>query len=97
MSYSPYDNIEAKDYPHMLITGGLNDSQVRYHEPAKFAAKLRELKTDDNILLLKTNMESGHGGASGRFDRLKETAFEYAFILDRLGMKEVKKKQNIKG
>jgi len=97
MSYSPYDNIEAKDYPHMLITGGLNDSQVRYHEPAKFAAKLRELKTDDNIVLLKTNMESGHGGASGRFDRLKETAFEYAFILDRLGMKEVKKKQNIKG
>jgi len=81
-SYSPYDNIEAKDYPNMLITTGLHDSQVQYWEPAKWVAKLRELKTDDNILLLKTQMDFGHSGASGRFEGLKEVALEYAFILD---------------
>jgi oligopeptidase B len=70
----------------MLITAGLNDSQVGYHEPAKYIAKLREFKTDDNLVLLKTNMESGHGGATGRFDQLKESAFELAFILSRLGL-----------
>lgn len=85
-SYSPYDNVEAKNYPHMLIVAGLNDSRVKYWEPAKWTAKLRELKTDNNILLLKTNMGAGHGGASGRYERLKEVAFEYAFILERLGL-----------
>ena len=70
----------------MLVTAGLNDSQVLYHEPAKFVAKLRDYKTDNNILILKTNMESGHGGASGRFDRLKEFSQWYAFLLDRLGI-----------
>ena len=81
LSYSPYDNVEAKDYPNMLITAGLHDSQVQYWEPAKWIAKLRELKTDDNLLLLYTNMEAGHGGASGRFEALKEDAMEYAFLL----------------
>lgn len=87
-SYSPYDNIEAKDYPNMLITTGLHDSQVQYWEPAKYVAKLRELKTDSNQLYMHTNMEAGHGGASGRFDSLKETAMEYAFILDLEGITE---------
>lgn len=81
-SYSPYDQVEAKAYPNMLITTGYWDSQVQYWEPAKWVAKLREYKTDDNILLLQTNMEAGHGGASGRFDALKDVAREYAFILD---------------
>ena len=80
-SYSPYDNVEAKEYPNMLITTGLHDSQVQYWEPAKWTAKLRELKTDDNLLLFKTDMTSGHGGASGRFESLKEDALEYAFLL----------------
>lgn len=80
-SYSPYDQVSAKAYPNMLVTTGLHDSQVQYWEPAKWVAKLRELKTDDNLLLLHTNMETGHGGASGRFDSLKETAEEYAFFL----------------
>ncbi|MBK6345900.1 MAG: S9 family peptidase [Bacteroidales bacterium] len=88
LSYSPYDNVKAQNYPNMLVTGGLNDSQVGYQEPAKFVAKLRALKTDNNILLLKTNMESGHGGATGRFDALRETAFEVAFILNRVGVVE---------
>ncbi|MGO4708744.1 S9 family peptidase, partial [Chryseobacterium sp. 2TAF14] len=79
--YSPYDNIEAKDYPHLLITTGFHDSQVQYWEPAKWTAKLRELKTDNNILVFKTDMSSGHGGASGRFESLKEDALEYAFLL----------------
>jgi len=81
-SYSPYDNVVAKDYPNLLITTGLHDSQVQYWEPAKWIAKLRELKTDDNLLLMHTNMEAGHGGASGRYRRYKETALEYAFLLD---------------
>ncbi|MGP1529430.1 MAG: S9 family peptidase [Treponema sp.] len=84
LSYSPYDNIEAKQYPNMLVTGGINDSQVLFHEPAKYTAKLRALKTDNNILLLHMNMESGHGGATGRYGRLKDVAFNYAFILSRL-------------
>jgi oligopeptidase B len=85
-SYSPYDNIAAKDYPHMLITAGLNDPRVAYWEPAKWTAKLRAMKTDNNRLLLRTNMGAGHGGASGRYDFLREVAFKYAFILDALGM-----------
>jgi oligopeptidase B len=88
LSYSPYDNVEGKAYPAMLITGGLHDSQVQYWEPAKWAAKLRELKTDNNRLLLKTNMEAGHGGASGRFRRHRETAFSYVFLLELAGISE---------
>jgi len=82
MSYSPYDNVKAKAYPHLLVTTGLHDSQVQYWEPAKWVAKLRTMKTDDNRLLLKTNMDAGHGGASGRFRRYKELAFVYTFLLD---------------
>jgi oligopeptidase B len=85
-SYSPYDNIAAKDYPHMLITAGLNDPRVAYWEPAKWTAKLRATKTDNNRLLLRTSMDTGHGGASGRYDSLREAAFKYAFILDVLGV-----------
>jgi len=88
LSYSPYDNVEKKAYPAMLITGGLHDSLVQYWEPAKWAAKLRELKTDKNRLLLKTNMDAGHGGASGRFRRHHETAFSYVFLLDLAGIKK---------
>jgi len=82
LSYSPYDNVEAKDYPNLLVMTGLHDSQVQYWEPAKWVAKLRAMKTDDNVILLKTNMEAGHGGASGRFRRLRETALQYAFMID---------------
>ena len=85
-SYSPYDNVEAKAYPDMLITAGLNDPRVSYWEPAKWSAKLRDMKTGDNVLLLKTNMGAGHGGVSGRYEQFKEIAFEYAFILKRLGL-----------
>jgi oligopeptidase B len=88
LSYSPYDNVEAKDYPAMLVTTGLHDSQVQYFEPAKWVARLRALKTDDNLLILDTDMTSGHGGASGRFRRYKRTALILAFILDQLGIKE---------
>ena len=84
-SYSPYDNVEAKDYPSMMVTTGLHDSQVQYWEPAKWVAKLREMKTDDNPLVMYCNMDTGHGGASGRFERYKETAMEYAFLLDLAG------------
>ena len=80
-TYSPYDNVERKAYPHMLVTTGLNDPRVAYWEPAKWVAKLRAMKTDNNLLVLKTNMGAGHGGSSGRYDALKETAFRYAFIL----------------
>ncbi len=90
LSYSPYDQVEAKDYPATLVTTGLHDSQVQYWEPAKWVAKLRELKTDKNPLLLHTNMDAGHGGASGRFARLKEVALQYAFFLDLAGKNEVK-------
>ncbi len=84
LSYSPYDNVEAKNYPALLVTTGFHDSQVQYWEPAKWVAKLRELKTDDNLLLLHTNMDFGHGGASGRFEWIKDAALEYAFIFELL-------------
>ncbi|MCH2223681.1 MAG: S9 family peptidase [Crocinitomicaceae bacterium] len=86
-SYSPYDNIEKKAYPNLLITTGYWDSQVQYWEPAKWIAKLRDYKTDDNLLIMNCNMEVGHGGASGRFERYKEVALEYAFLLDLEGIK----------
>jgi oligopeptidase B len=85
-NYSPYDNVGARAYPWMLVTTSLNDSQVMYWEPAKWVAKLRSLKTDQNPLYLKTNMAGGHGGSSGRYDRLKEAAFRYAFMLDAVGL-----------
>ena len=81
LSYSPYDNVKKQDYPHLLVTSGLHDSQVQYWEPTKWVAKLRAMRTNQNLLLLHTNMEAGHGGASGRFSALKELAIEYAFIL----------------
>ncbi len=81
MKYSPYDNVKAQKYPNMLVTTGLFDSQVQYWEPSKWVAKLRDVKTDNNLLMLHTNMEAGHGGASGRFKRYKETALEYSFML----------------
>ena len=84
-SYSPYDNVEAKDYPSILVTTGYHDSQVQYWEPAKWVAKLRELKTDDQPLLMYCNMDTGHGGASGRFQKYKEVAMEYAYLLDLAG------------
>ncbi|MEZ4779476.1 MAG: S9 family peptidase [Flavobacteriaceae bacterium] len=87
-SYSPYDNVVAKSYPNMLVTTGLHDSQVQYWEPAKWVAKLRELKTDTHILIMHTNMDAGHGGASGRFESLKEIAMDYAFLLDLEGIKD---------
>jgi oligopeptidase B len=87
-SYSPYDQVKAQAYPPLLVTAGLNDPRVTYWEPAKWVAKLRELKTDGNELLLKTNMGAGHGGKSGRFESLKETAEEFAFILWQLGVEE---------
>jgi len=84
LSYSPYDNVRPTAYPHILITTGLNDTRVAYWEPAKFAAKLREMKTNNNLLLLHTNYEAGHAGASGRYDYLKEVAIDFAFLIDRL-------------
>ncbi len=88
LSYSPYDNVERVDYPNLLVTTGLHDSQVQYWEPAKWVAKLRTMKTDSNRLYLHTNMEAGHGGASGRFKRHRETALEYAFLLNLAGIAE---------
>jgi oligopeptidase B len=85
LGFSPYDNARAQDYPAMLVTTGLWDSQVQYFEPAKWVAKLRTLKTDSNPLFLRVEMEAGHGGKSGRFQRYRDIATEYAFILDRLG------------
>ena len=87
-SYSPYDNVVAKNYPALLVTTGLHDSQVQYWEPAKWVAKLRDLKTDKNLLIFHINMDYGHGGASGRFQWIKDTALEYAFILDQIGISE---------
>ena len=84
LSYSPYDRVEAKDYPNILVTAGLHDSQVQYWEPAKWVARLRAMKTDNNTLLLKTHMDAGHGGGSGRDRRYEEIAFQYAFMLDLL-------------
>ena len=88
LSYSPYDNVEAKDYPNLLVLTSLHDSQVQYWEPAKWVAKLRALKTDTNRLLLRTKMEAGHGGVSGRYKQYRERAFTYAFLLDLVGIKE---------
>jgi oligopeptidase B len=88
LSYSPYDNVAAGAYPHLLVTTGLHDSQVQYWEPAKWVAKLRTIKTDSNRLLLRTKMEAGHGGVSGRYKRYRETAFVYAFLLDLVGIHE---------
>jgi oligopeptidase B len=85
-AYSPYENVSKQAYPHLLITAGLTDPRVTYWEPAKWVAKLRDLKTDDNLLVLKMNMGAGHAGASGRFDYLKEVALMYAFILKVFGM-----------
>lgn len=79
-SYSPYENVEKKNYPNLLVTTGLHDSQVQYFEPAKWVARLRDMKTDKNVLMLKTDMDYGHGGASGRFDYLKDVALVYAFM-----------------
>jgi len=87
-SYSPYDNLRPGNYPAMLVTTALYDSQVAYWEPAKYVAKLRTLKKDNNLLLLKTNMSAGHGGASGRYDALRETAFSYTFLLTQLGIEK---------
>ena len=86
LSYSPVDNVKKQDYPAMFISTGLFDSQVQYYEPAKWVAKLREYKTDDHPLVFKINMEAGHGGKSGRFQRLREVAEEYAFMLDLVGI-----------
>jgi oligopeptidase B len=90
-SYSPYDNVKEQNYPNMLVSTGLHDSQVQYFEPAKWVAKLRELKTDTNLLIMHTNMDAGHGGASGRFDALRETARDYCFIIDLEGKSIFKK------
>jgi len=87
-AYSPYDNLSRQAYPAMLVEASLNDSQVPYWEAAKYVAKLREIKTDSNVVLLKTILEAGHGGASGRYDALKELAFTYSFILDQAGLAE---------
>ena len=84
--YSPYDNVEAKGYPWMLVTTSFNDSQVMYWEPSKWVAKLRARKTDSNPLYFKVNLAGGHGGSSGRYDRLREIAFRYAFMLDAVGL-----------
>jgi len=88
LAYSPYDQVEAKEYPNLLVTTGLHDSQVQYWEPAKWVAKLRDRKTGDRLLLLYCNMETGHGGASGRFEQYRKTAMEYAFLFYREGIKE---------
>jgi oligopeptidase B len=84
--YSPYDNLARTAYPAILVTTSLNDSQVLYHEPTKYVARLRTLKTDQNPLILKCNMDAGHGGASGRYEALREKAYELAFILTQLGV-----------
>jgi len=85
-TYSPYDNLENRAYPAILVTTSLNDSQVMYWEPTKYVARLRRVKTDHNPLLLKCNMGAGHGGSSGRYDRLHEVAFEYAWLMNQVGI-----------
>jgi len=92
-SYSPYDNVESQAFPNMLVTAGLNDPRVSYWEPAKWVAKLRAVKKDNNLLLLKTNMGAGHFGASGRYERYKETAFDYAFLFQALGVEGIAKQE----
>ena len=86
-AYSPYDNVRAQAYPNMLVLAGLSDPRVTYWEPAKWVARLRQLKTDDNLIVFRTNMEAGHAGASGRFDRLREVALAYAFAVKIAGGK----------
>ena len=88
LSYSPYDNVKQQAYPNLMVTTGLHDSQVQYFEPAKWVAKLREYRTDESRLIMKTNMEAGHGGASGRYRAYKEVAEEYAFLVDLAGMEK---------
>ena len=85
-SYSPYNNLKPQSYPNILVTAGISDPRVTYWEPAKWVAKLRRIKTDDNVLLLKTNMSAGHSGASGRFDYLEEIALKYAFLFSVFGL-----------
>ena len=91
--YSPYDNVKAQGYPNLLVLTSFSDSQVQYFEPAKWVAKLRDLKTDNNPLLFKTNMTGSHGGSSGRFERLRERALEYSWMMGILGMVPEKVKQ----
>jgi oligopeptidase B len=88
IKYSPYDNVKAQDYPNLLVMISINDSQVPYWEGAKFTAKVRERMTGDSTVLLKTNMGGGHGGASGRYDQIKETAFVYAYALSQVGIEK---------
>ena len=88
LSYSPYDQVKAQHYPNIFVTTGLWDSQVQYFEPVKWVAKLREMKTDNNLVLIDINMDAGHGGASGRYKRYKTTALEYAFVLGLVGIEE---------
>ncbi len=97
LSYSPYDNVTEQNYPNMLVTTGLFDSQVQYWEPAKWVAKLRDKKTDDNLLLLETNMEAGHGGASGRFQRYKQTALELCLFAEAGGGHELNNIHYLRG
>jgi oligopeptidase B len=84
LSYSPYDNLREVEYPHLLLSTGFNDPRVAYWEPAKFLARLRDKKNDDNLALLQTNFSAGHAGASGRYDYLKENVLDFAFLIDRL-------------
>jgi len=86
LSYSPYDQVSSQDYPNIMVTTGLHDSQVQYFEPAKWVARLRDRRTDSNKLIMHTNMEAGHGGASGRYRRYKETAQEFAFLAGLAGL-----------
>jgi oligopeptidase B len=93
LKYSPYDNLKKGNYPNMLVLTSFSDSQVQYFEPAKYVARLRDLKTDKNVLLFKTNMTGSHGGSSGRFEKLKERALEYAWMMGLLGMDGTEVKQ----
>ena len=88
LSYSPYDLVYEQDYPNLMVTTGLHDSQVQYFEPAKWVARLRDRRTDDNVLIFHTNMDAGHGGASGRYRQYREIAQEYAFLVDLAGIEQ---------